>query len=103
MTLDKKVLGTDHPYVLLRTLTVRVVGIIREIVASCQLTLCLVIDELILHPRKHDWKPTLTPALDERRVRLTSFAGSRTRTTHNQRRGRPENPRYVTVDRLCRS
>ena len=65
MTLDKKVLGTDHPYALLRALTVLVVGIIREIVAPCQPTSSLVIDELVLHPRQHDRKPTLTPALDE--------------------------------------
>ena len=51
MTVDKKVLGTDHPYALLRTLTVLVVGIIREIVAPCQPTSCLVIDEPVLHPR----------------------------------------------------
>ena len=51
MTLDKKVLGTDHSYALLGTLSVLVVGIIREIVAPCQPTFYLVIDEPVLHPR----------------------------------------------------
>ena len=51
MTVDKKVPGTDHPYALLRTLTVLVVGIIQEIVASCQPTSSLVIDEPVLHLR----------------------------------------------------
>ena len=51
MSLDKKVLGTDHPYALLRTLTVLVVGIIREIVAPCQPISRLVVDEPVLLPR----------------------------------------------------